>query len=260
MSIVPDQRDRNVAYLISLRQVDELTSRRELYVTRTGGAFWRRLDGVVDGEQAISGIVTHGRRQAYLGLGFPGALLHTRNGGITWHDVTRGFDEPPTYIQPLAVASDEPRTLYIAAGTERSRSVNLFVSGNSGRTWTFAPTGIARGCCCGSALAPSQAHAYVTTICPNTPTSPGLLETVDGGQSWRALSLDLTFLDGFIMDPSDPGTLYAANGHPISNVGLRKSTDGVEPAHSKQQSVLWKVLRSLPSLPIPRDVAPLTRS
>jgi hypothetical protein len=153
MSIVPDQRDRNVAYLISLRQVDELTSRRELYVTRTGGAFWRRLDGVVDGEQAISGIVTHGRRQAYLGLGFPGALLHTRNGGITWHDVTRGFDEPPTYIQPLAVASDEPRTLYIAAGTERSRLVNLFVSGNSGRTWTFAPTGIARGCCCGSALA-----------------------------------------------------------------------------------------------------------
>jgi photosystem II stability/assembly factor-like uncharacterized protein len=227
IDLAVDEHSSRLAYLRITSTPDAMTFQQELYVTDSGGLFWSRVRDVVDDGQSILGLLPDRNRKgtAYVGLGFPGALLRTRDHGATWKDITSGFTGL-NYMQPMAVAAHNSRVLYAVAGDQMTRALNLFRSEDRGSTWRLTNVPVARGCCCRQVAATSDQHAYASSLCPGSSSSPALLETQDGGRNWTALPLDLTFVDTFVVDPREPGTLYAGNAHEGTDVGLRKSVDG----------------------------------
>ncbi len=175
----------------------------------------------------------------------------TASGGI-WKTVNKGTDWTPVFDdQPvstfgdIAIAPSNPEILYAGTGEQNNRQSTswgngVYRSDDGGETWRHLGLDETRH------IGKVEVHptnpdiAYVAALGNLWRGSPerGVFKTTDGGRTWeKVLYVDeYTGAVDMVMDPSDPGTLYAATyqrlrrswgfngGGPGS--GIYKTTDG----------------------------------
>src|SRR5262249_55058760 len=137
-----------------------------------------------------------------------GGIFKSTDGGGTWHAINAGLTN--TNILSLAIDPAIPATLH--AGTTNAPE-SVFKSTDGGGTWS--PAGLGYSDINALALDP---YTTPTTIYAGR-SFAGVYRSADGGTRWKAVLPDVG-VSALVIDPSTPGTLYAAAS------GVFKSTDG----------------------------------
>jgi photosystem II stability/assembly factor-like uncharacterized protein len=142
-------------------------------------------------------------------------LFRSPDGGVSWFG-TRFAQEP---IWTLALDHGQPETIYVSS--EHGYG-SLFLSSDSGATWTFTQFGRVATLAVARSL-PGTVYATSWPAACAGPCSPGVvLKTNDGGQTWIYLE-DVTNIRTLLVDPTNPAIVYAG---PRPGGGVFKSTDG----------------------------------
>ena len=172
-----------------------------------------------------------------------GGVWKTNNEGTTWTPI---FDDQGSYsIGCLAIDPKDPLTIWIGTGENNSqRSVGygdgVYKSTDGGKTWKNV--GLKNSEHIGKILIDPK-DSKVVYVAAQGPLwakggDRGLYKTTDGGATWnRVLTIDdYTGVSDIVMDPRDPGVLYASayqrfrrvwaliDGGPGS--GIHQSVDG----------------------------------
>ena len=180
----------------------------------------------------------------YVAVG-SGGVWKTKNAGVTWEPI---FDEQSSYsIGCVTIDPVNPNTVWVGTGENiGGRHVaygdGVYKSDDNGKTWENMglkdSEHISR-----IIVHPSDNNiVYVAAQGPlwSKGGDRGLYKTTDGGKTWKRL-LDInewTGVTDIVMDPSDPGRLYAATWQRHRNVaaymgggpgsGIYRSDDGGE--------------------------------
>ncbi len=189
-----------------------------------------------------------------------GGVAKTANNGGTFKGI---FDhEPVASIGALAVAPSDPKTIWVGTGEANDRNSSgwgdgVYLSKDGGETWSHVSLKSSR------AIARIVVHpadpnvAWVAAV--GNLWAPGgergLYVTRDGGKSWSvALAAPAPHADrvgcgDVALDPSDPGTLYAAlyarQRQPWSFTSGPDATDGKDAGgifKSTNGGATWKKL------------------
>jgi photosystem II stability/assembly factor-like uncharacterized protein len=177
-----------------------------------------------------------------VGIG-SGNLWKTENNGLSWDPI---FERESAFaVGDVAVSASDPDIIWVGTGETQPRhsgysysGTGVFKSEDGGRSWT------------NMGLHDSH-HIGKVIIHPSDPEvvfvaalghfwsanqERGVFRTQDGGRSWEhVLSVsDHTGAVDMVMDPSDPGTLYASlwqavSGEPAEageESGIYRTTDG----------------------------------
>ncbi|MBV9332968.1 MAG: glycosyl hydrolase, partial [Candidatus Eremiobacteraeota bacterium] len=205
---------------------------------------WRNVGPGIGGRAVAVDAVPGTPFIFYFG-GVDGGVWRSINYGLTWTNITDGQLNASNSIGALAVAPSDPKTIYIGTGEADIR--NTFITGDgvykttdAGKTWRYA--GLKETHTIGKIVvdpqdanvvyAASMGHVYAKNA------ERGIFKSTDGGAHWsKVLYVDgATGACDLVMDPSHPGTLYAAmwqayrtpyslnSGGPGS--GLYKTADG----------------------------------
>ena len=126
----------------------------------------------------------------------------TTNGGTQWQAVS-GFENANMYGVAFSPSGG---TVYA------SNFTNIYVSTDSGSTWTFA--------------GPAPCAAANLAVSPTTPTTAYLgsscaAQSFDGGQTWNTLNIPAYSFNAVAINPQSPSTVYMG-----TSSGLYESTDG----------------------------------
>lgn len=202
-----------------------------LYVSSEVG-FFRSTDGGETWTQVTSGIsfnilfVDPRDPMVLYGAVRDGTTVSvSRDGGETWRDVGNG--RPPGVT--LSALAFDPVTRVLYAGTEEQGVMRIV---RAGRQWqAIAPqTGSPADYVIWMKFHPADpSRIYALADIPN----PRLLESRDGGRTWRRIAEELPGVTELIFDPRDRQTLYVSHGGEIW-----RSTDG---------GADWTRLRTYPS-------------
>ncbi len=172
-----------------------------------------------------------------------GGLWKSTNKGTTWRPI---FDDQPiSTFGDLAIAASNSDIIWAGTGEQNNRQSTSWGNGvyrsiDGGETWTHK--GLVETRHIGRVLIhPDDPEiVYVAALGNLWKASPerGVFKTTDGGQEWnKVLYIDqLTGVVDLVMDPSDPGTLYAAAYQRLRRTwgfngggpgcGIYKTTDG----------------------------------
>ncbi|PZR73675.1 MAG: hypothetical protein DLM73_09970 [Chthoniobacterales bacterium] len=144
-----------------------------------------------------------------------GGLWETLDQGTTWRPLT---DQQPTLsMGAICAAPSSPNIVYAGTGDGDNQSqlgVGLLRSSDGGQTWEHLPANELSGI-----------GVHDLAVDPSNPlhvwagTSEKLLESTDGGVTWRAAQLTTTW--DISVNPNDPQEIFAA-----TVPGLVRSGDG----------------------------------
>jgi hypothetical protein len=153
-----------------------------------------------------------------------GALIHSLDGGASWHDRVPGG---PYDTHTLVSTAHDSNSLYVAAGD------GYFESHNGGATWSKPEAGFEHRYLWSVAVDPRDARVVIVSAAPDPWAAHGarraesyLYRRVIGG-NWTILRQGLppprgTTVSTVIADPERAGTFYAAN-----NRGIYRSDGGL---------------------------------
>lgn len=153
-----------------------------------------------------------------------GALIHSLDGGASWHDRVRGGPYDTHTLVTTARGSDN---LYVAAGD------GYFESHDGGMTWRKREAGLAHRYLWSVAIDPRDARVVIVSGAPDPWSAHGarraesyVYRREDGGD-WTAVREGLpsprgTTVSTVLADPERAGTFYAAN-----NRGIYRSEGGL---------------------------------
>jgi photosystem II stability/assembly factor-like uncharacterized protein len=190
-----------------------------VFKTTDGGATWRAASEGLFGKESVyqrqwrleegyvRKLVVDARDPdtVYAGT-YQRGFFTTTNGGTSWQHVSaRGV---------VAIDPNDRATIY-AAGNEKAQTVRISRSTDAGSTWRT--------------VGPRRAHWPLDSIDIDPQDSQtlyassayGVHKSVDGGRTWRALSLPGRWVESFAIDPRSSKTLYLG-----FDAGLFKSRDG----------------------------------
>lgn len=174
-----------------------------------------------------------------------GGIWKSVNKGTTWTPIFEGM--PVSTFGDLELAPSNPNIIYAGTGEQNNRQSTswgngVYRSDDAGATWRHL--GLEKTRHIGRVRIHPQNPdiAYVAALGNLWKASPerGVYKTTDGGESWeKVLYVDtLTGAVDLVMDPSNPGTLYAAMYQRLRTVwgfngggpgsGIYKTTDGGE--------------------------------
>jgi xyloglucan-specific exo-beta-1,4-glucanase len=197
----------------------------ELWRSTDGGATWRRADVNLRGFSVMAIAPVGGAGRAVVAgaadpIGFTGALFTSGDRGATWAVSGRGLVD--RNILGFAADPAAPSTLYAS-----DQDQGLFRSADAGLDWSALTV---------PGLSPAAGRLVIDPAHPSTLylVAGPLFKTTDGGATWQHLGtapvprfppgtgqFDSLSLQGLAVDPSDPSTLYGAEG-----AALFKSSDG----------------------------------
>ena len=204
---------------------------------------WRNI-GPIRGGRSIATAGSPSRPFEYYFGATGGGLWKTSDGGNTWAPVTDG-QIASSSVGAIAVSPSRPDTVYIGMGEAQLRGNvmqgdGVYKSIDAGKTWRHI------GLADTLTIARLRVHpdnpdlVYAAALGDPTQASDarGVYRSRDGGSTWQKILFrdDKTGAVDLVIDPSNPGTLYAAlwqvtrvpwqlsSGGPGS--GLFKSTDG----------------------------------
>jgi photosystem II stability/assembly factor-like uncharacterized protein len=174
---------------------------------KPGRLIYKSINGGVDwGPAALADLQIHTvvvdpPSTIYAGA-FAKGVFKSTDGGATWTAKLSGMTN--SFVNALAVDPVSPNTVYVATDNGFYRSLD------GGMTWI------------GPSDRPGDASSLVAD--PGRPGTvyAGGLKSIDGGQTWSSLGLDLEkeLIFTLAIDPRDSNILYAAGSD------LFKSTDG----------------------------------
>ncbi|MYE35306.1 MAG: glycosyl hydrolase [Gemmatimonadales bacterium] len=227
------------------------------YVSLLPPMEWRSI-GPDRGGRSIA-VAGHAERplEYYFGA-TGGGLFKTTDGGTTWTPVTDG-QVGSASVGAVAMAPSDPDIVYIGMGEVQLRANVLqgdgvYRSDDAGKTWRHL--GLADTHAIGRIrIHPTDPdRAYVAALGHPFGPNPerGVFRTTDGGDTWEKVLFrdERTGAVDLVLDPSDPGVLYATLWQVYrkpwrlwsggEGSGIFKSTDGGD---------TWTELTRSPGLP-----------
>src|SRR3979411_222960 len=204
---------------------------------------WRSL-GPARGGRSIAVAGSDARPYEYYMGATGGGLWKTTDSGISWKPVTDALIDYSS-VGAVAVAASNPDVVYIGTGEADIRG-NIIQGGgaykstDAGKTWTHI------GLTETQVIAKIRVHptnpdlVYVAAFGHHAAPNPerGVYRSKDGGKTWNKILFrdDKTGADELVIDPGNPGVLYAALWQAYRNAwemssggpgsGIFKSTDG----------------------------------
>jgi photosystem II stability/assembly factor-like uncharacterized protein len=176
------------------------------------GRTWIRLrtDGRSPPLVAPSVLAVDPRDHRHVLVGGQG-ITDSHDGGATWRSV-----HPNHFVGAIAFAPSDPRRVYAATGQDTGQG-GMLRSSDGGKSWSFqiTPAGTVI-----SALAVHPKRAETVYAGYSAPARAGVATSSDGGRSWR-FRWTPEEVYSLAVAPSDPDTVYAANGD-----GVVRSVDG----------------------------------
>ncbi len=144
-----------------------------------------------------------------------GNVQVTRDGGVTWTDVTENIGMPrDTWISRVETSKFEPGTAYVSGDGHRAADFSPYIykTTDYGETWTRITNGI-----------PDGQAVYVVEEDPQNPdllyagTEFGIFYTINGGTSWNPLqrNLPVVAVHDIVVHPRDNDLVIGTHGRGI---------------------------------------------
>ncbi|MDB4894825.1 MAG: glycosyl hydrolase repeat-containing protein [Firmicutes bacterium] len=211
--------------------------------TAFGSLEWRNI-GPHRGGRVVAVAAHPTRPQEFYFGATGGGVWKTRNGGMTWQNVSDGFFKTSS-VGAIAVATADPNTIYVGTGETSirgnvSRGDGIYKSTDGGKTWAHLGLAATRH------IGRIRVHptnpdlVYVAALGHAFGPNPerGIYRSADGGKQWQQILFrsDKAGAMDLSMDPTNPRILYASfwegqryphalnSGGPDSSI--YKSTDG----------------------------------
>jgi len=206
---------------------------------------WRSIGPYIGGRVVAVAGVNSNPNLFYMG-GVDGGVWKSTDYGIRWTNLTDGkLGGSSDSIGAIAVAPSNANVIYVGTGESDIRGTfitgdGMYKSTDAGRTWQYAGL---RDTHTISAIAVDPRNAdivYASSLGhvfkPNA--ERGVFKSTDGGKTWTKVLFvnDDTGAIDVVMDPANPGVLYAAMWQASRNAwsltsggpgsGLYKTTDG----------------------------------
>ncbi|MEO0649314.1 MAG: hypothetical protein AAFZ65_01385 [Planctomycetota bacterium] len=179
---------------------------------------WSRL-AVVSGATAVEDLVYVGTVATATGDAW--GFFASDDGGATFERRMSGMGEEGSVFS-IAVNPLDPSQVLV--GTSGG---GLFRTLNGGLDWVAASAGVQAGATLGFAQAANDAQHLVVSSTEGLNRSPGLFESVDGGDSWSAVTLEQDALSIHLLEgDSDLWLVGGFNGDGLVNPGILRSAGG----------------------------------
>jgi photosystem II stability/assembly factor-like uncharacterized protein len=157
-------------------------------------------------------------------------LYESRDAGASWHRLAKLSPKDDLILDNTTVDEADPKTIYVATWVVDHPDGGLFISHDSGRTWSKNPAMDGQSI---RALAQAASNPKVLVV----GTLKGVFRSEDGGQHWDqispASSAELHEVESIAIDPKDPKTIYAGTWHLPW-----KTTDGGANWHNIKQGLI----------------------
>jgi photosystem II stability/assembly factor-like uncharacterized protein len=157
-------------------------------------------------------------------------IYQSEDGGASWQRLAKLAKTDDLLLDNILVDSSDAKTLLVGAWVVDHADGGLFISHDSGKTWTTVEAMKGQ-----SIRALTQAPSDPKTIIAGT--LRGVYRSVDGGVNWTQItplgSMDLHEVESIAIDPKDPQTIYAGTWHLPW-----KTTDGGANWHNIKQGLI----------------------
>jgi photosystem II stability/assembly factor-like uncharacterized protein len=149
-----------------------------------------------------------------------GGIVRTRDGGLTWEDLSPGIE----YVDCHVVNRDPAQADLLYATTARG----FYRSEHGGHDWVLCQEGVTRDFFHDFIVRPGQASSLFLATANGSPPSwirdggakSAIYRSEDGARTWQQLTGDLPdsleqMVWGLVGDPEDDARLYAAIGNGV---------------------------------------------
>jgi photosystem II stability/assembly factor-like uncharacterized protein len=186
-----------------------------IYETRTGGAQWRKVNGIPSQSRRTRAILQNPARPDVIYAGTTEGFWVSANGGNDWKVTTnrQNFE-----VNAIAVHPKNPDTVFIG-----TNNYGVMISRDGGRN--FVPSNEGYSGRRAYSILPDReqpGRVYATTI--NTATGGGYFYvSEDSGETWRLSARNMPYrliAYSILQDPVDGNIIYLG-----TNYGLYRSTD-----------------------------------
>jgi photosystem II stability/assembly factor-like uncharacterized protein len=188
------------------------SDRGEMFVTHDGGRRWTKVD-LGRYQSSIRAIAISASDPNHIVVGISEGVVASRDGGLTWDRISRGYRSLHN-VESLAFHPSDEKMLYVGTWRLAWRTPDL------GKTWERTQRGMYW-----------DSHVFSLQIDPEDPDTlfagacSGVYRSVNGGLQWTKLKNGLPKKAKrtrvLHLDPNDSDTIYAG-----STVGLYRSTNG----------------------------------
>jgi photosystem II stability/assembly factor-like uncharacterized protein len=137
-------------------------------------------------------------------------IYQSQDNGATWQRLAKLSKKDDLIIDNIVVDQADPKTLYVGAWVVDHPDGGIFISHDSGESWTKAAT-----------MDGQSVRALVQA--PSNPKElvagalKGIFESDDAGATWKQISPpssnELHEVESIAIDPKDPHTIYAGTWH-----------------------------------------------
>jgi photosystem II stability/assembly factor-like uncharacterized protein len=162
-----------------------------------------------------------------------GGVFKSTNGGNNWSAVSHDFDR--RYIRAMAIDPGNPNTIYASTPSA------VYKSTDGAQSWNLIQKSLGENSIGGLVIDPKSPQTiYATAL--NMDKDGGIFRSVDGGNSWTKIPMDLRRLSGIqvLAVAPDALTMYAAHDEIVAQItsgnvirkrsewpgGIYRSTDG----------------------------------
>ena len=157
-------------------------------------------------------------------------IYESRDDGGSWQRLAKLSPKDELILDNITVDESDPKTIYVAAWVVDHPDGGLFVSHDSGKTWSKSPAMDGQSI---RALAQAPSNPKMLVV----GTLKGVFRSEDGGQHWDQISpansAELHEVESIAIDPKDPKTIYAGTWHLPW-----KTTDGGANWHNIKQGLI----------------------